>query len=68
MEKVLIVGVGDVGGHVLEFLSREDYPLQVFVGDVNEERARLTCNNAVKEDSFVTVHPFCYTSCFAGTL
>ncbi len=47
MEKVLIVGIGDVGGHILEFLSRENYPLQVFVADVNEERARLTCNNAV---------------------
>lgn len=57
MEKVLIVGIGDVGGHILEFLSRGDYPLQVFVGDVNEERARLACNNAVIGAAHHGKHP-----------
>lgn len=57
MEKVLIVGVGDLGGHILEFLARGDYPLQVFVGDINEERARLTCNNAVIGAAHHGKHP-----------
>ena len=57
MEKVLVVGVGDVGGHIIEFLSRGDYPLQVFVGDVNEERARYACNNAVIGAAHHGKHP-----------
>ena len=57
MEKVLMVGVGDVGGHILEFLGRGEYPLQVYVGDVNEERARLTCNNAMIGAAHHDKHP-----------
>lgn len=57
MEKVLIVGVGDVGGHILEFLSRGEYPLKVFVGDLNEERARFSCNNAVIGAAHHGKHP-----------
>lgn len=57
MEKVLMFGVGDLGGHILEFLARGDYPLQVVVADINEEKARLTCNNAVIGAAHHGKHP-----------
>lgn len=47
MEKVLLVGTGDVGAHLLEFMARQDYAYEVIVGDVDEEKARLLCNNAM---------------------
>ncbi|RLB62901.1 MAG: hypothetical protein DRH08_11790, partial [Deltaproteobacteria bacterium] len=47
MEKVLMVGTGDVGAHLLEFMAREDYPFEVIVADIDEEKARLLCNNAM---------------------
>ncbi len=47
MEKVLMVGTGDVGAQLLEFIARSDYPFEVIVGDIDEEKARLLCNNAM---------------------
>ncbi|OEU54091.1 MAG: hypothetical protein BA862_10490 [Desulfobulbaceae bacterium S3730MH12] len=47
MEKVLMVGTGDVGAHLLEFMARQDHAYEVIVGDIDEEKARLLCNNAV---------------------
>ncbi len=46
MEKVLIVGTGDVGAHLLEFMARQEPRYEVIVGDVDGEKARLLCNNA----------------------
>lgn len=46
MEKVLMVGVGDVGSHILEFIARDDSQMEWIVGDIDEERAKLACNNA----------------------
>ena len=46
MAKVLLVGVGDVGSHILEFAARDESDFEWIIGDVNEERARLVSNNA----------------------
>jgi|TARA_B100001971_G_scaffold187977_1_gene189036 hypothetical protein len=46
METILLVGVGDVGKHILEFASREDSRFEWIVGDIDEDRARWACNNA----------------------
>ena len=46
MEKILLVGVGDVGSHILEFAARDDSDFQWIIGDVDKERAILVSNNA----------------------
>lgn len=46
MKKVLLVGVGDVGKHLLEFAARDESPLEWIVGDIDIERAEWACNNA----------------------
>ena len=46
MKKILLVGVGNVGSHILEFAARDNSDLEWIVGDIDKERARLTCNNA----------------------
>ena len=46
MKKVLLVGTGDVGKHLLEFAARDESNLEWIIGDVDEERARWACNNA----------------------
>ncbi len=57
MEKVLVVGTGDVGSHLLEFMARQDYRYEVIVGDIDEEKARLLCNNAEIGAAFHGKHP-----------
>ena len=47
MEKVLIVGTGDVGSHILEFIARDDLNIEWIIGDIDEDRAKLLCNNAL---------------------
>lgn len=46
MKKVLLVGVGDVGHHLLEFVARDESQLEWIVGDIDLERAQFSCNNA----------------------
>ena len=46
MKKVLIVGTGDVGSHILEFIARDDNNIEWIIGDIDENRAKLLCNNA----------------------
>lgn len=46
MEKVLLVGMGEVGSHLLEFIARGEQDLEWIVGDVDENRAKWACNNA----------------------
>ena len=46
MKKILLVGVGDVGSHLLEFVSRDGSNFEWIVGDINEKRAYWVCNNA----------------------
>lgn len=57
MERVLLVGTGNVGGHILEFLARDPRPVELIVGDVNEERARQLVNNAVIGAAHHGLHP-----------
>ena len=47
MERVLMVGVGDVGSHIMEFLARDPRPIDLILGDIDEERAVPQINNAV---------------------
>jgi len=46
MEKIILVGVGNVGQHLLEFAARENDEFEWIVADINEEKARWACNNA----------------------
>jgi hypothetical protein len=46
IEKILLIGVGDVGKHILEFAAREDRQFEWVIGDIDEKRAQWTCNNA----------------------
>ena len=57
MEKVLMVGGGDVGSHILEFLARDSRPLELIVGDVDEGRVTLKMNNAVIGAAHHGLHP-----------
>jgi hypothetical protein len=57
MERVLLVGTGNVGGHILEFLARDPRPLELIIGDINEERARHLANNAAIGAAHHGLHP-----------
>lgn len=46
MSKVMIVGLGDVGRHMLEFLARDPKCPDLIVGDIQEEK-ELVVNNAL---------------------
>jgi len=46
MEKVLLLGTGNVGSHILEFIARDENKLEWIVGDIDKNRAKLQCNNA----------------------
>ena len=57
MEKVLMVGTGDVGAHILGFLSRDPRPIHLIVGDINAERGQKLVNNAVFGAAHLELHP-----------
>jgi len=57
MEKVLMVGTGDVGAHILEILAREPKPLKLIVGDKNTERGQALVNNALIGAAHHDLHP-----------
>jgi len=40
MQKVLLVGVGDVGKHLLEFAARDENWLEWVVGDIDRQKAQ----------------------------
>ena len=46
IEKILLIGVGDVGKHILEFAAREDRQFEWVIGDIDEKRAQWICNKA----------------------
>ena len=46
MEKILLVGIGDIGSHILEFAARDDNDYEWIIGDVNKEKAKYVSNNA----------------------
>ena len=57
MERVLMVGVGDVGTHILEILARDPRAPELIVGDVNEEVGVGRVNNAVIGAAHHGLHP-----------
>ena len=46
MKKVLLIGAGDVGTHLLEFAARDESNIEWVVGDINKQKAQWACNNA----------------------
>lgn len=46
MEKVLMIGTGDVGAHILEIAARTSPPYELVVADINGDRAEQLVNNA----------------------
>ncbi|MBA7714772.1 hypothetical protein ES703_123804 [subsurface metagenome] len=57
MERVLMVGLGDVGTKVLEILARDPRAPQLIVGDVDEEVGVHRVNNAVIGAAHHGLHP-----------
>ena len=57
MEKIFLVGVGNVGSHILEFVARDETNLEWLVGDVDEQKAIKYCNNAAIGASHHGKHP-----------
>ena len=57
MEKILLVGVGNVGSHILEFVARDETNLEWLVGDIDEQKAIKYCNNAAIGASHHGKHP-----------
>lgn len=47
MSKVMIVGTGEIGGHILEFLVRDSRCPELIVCDLNEEVGQKKVNNAL---------------------
>ena len=52
-----MVGVGDVGSHILEFVARDDSNIEWLIGDIDEDRSRLMCNNAAIGAAHHGKHP-----------
>jgi len=57
MNKILLVGVGDVGKHLLEFAARDESQFEWIVGDIDQERAQWACNNAEIGAAHHGLHP-----------
>ena len=57
MEKVLMVGTGDVGSHILEILARTPMSFSFIVGDIDEERGQKLVNNALIGAAHHDLHP-----------
>ena len=57
MKKVLLIGAGDVGTHLLEFAARDESNIEWVVGDVDKEKAQWTCNNAEIGAAHHGLHP-----------
>jgi len=47
MNKVLIIGLGSLGGHMLEFLARSYGPTEIVAADVDELRGLQKTNNVI---------------------
>jgi len=47
MTKVLIIGLGSLGGHVLEFLARSIGPTEIIASDVNGQYGLQKTNNVI---------------------
>lgn len=47
MNKVLVIGLGSLGGLVLEFLARSHGPTEIIASDIDEERGLQKTNNTI---------------------
>lgn len=47
MSKVLMIGLGSLGGHMLEFLARSYGPTEIVAADVDEQRGLQKTNNVI---------------------
>ena len=47
MSKVLVIGLGSLGGHILEFLARSRGPTEIVAADVDETRGLQKTNNVI---------------------
>ena len=47
MSKVLVVGLGNLGGYIVEFLARSFGPTEIVCADSDEQRAVQRTNNAI---------------------
>ena len=61
MEKILLVGAGNVGSHILEFIARDENMFEWVIGDIDEKRAKLQCNNASIGAAHHGKHPIFHT-------
>lgn len=57
MNKILLIGTGNVGCHIIELLARDTRQMEFFVADINEEKAALQLNNAVIGAAHHGLHP-----------
>ena len=57
MNKVLLVGVGDIGKQVLNFLVRDPKCPELLVGDFNEEFGRKRVNAAISNATVMGMYP-----------
>ena len=63
---VLIVGIGEVGHYILEFLVRENFQIDIVAADVNLQNVEAKINNAVA-DSPTIVAPKSRRVCRSNT-
>ena len=57
MERVFMVGLGDLGGKILEILARDPRAPELIVSDIDEEGGALKVNNAVIGAAHHDLHP-----------
>jgi len=47
MNKVIVIGLGSLGGYILEFLARSRGPTEIIASDVDEQRGLQKMNNVI---------------------
>ncbi len=55
--KILLVGTGNVGCHIIELLARDPRPVELFVADIDAAKAERQLNNAVIGAAHHGLHP-----------
>lgn len=55
--KVLIIGMGEVGRIILEFLARDPKCPELVMGDINEERGQFLTNTAIAQAAAARLYP-----------
>lgn len=57
IKKVLLIGTGNVGKHILEFAARSKKNIEWVIGDIDIDNARWACNNAQIGAAHHRLHP-----------